>query len=29
MGKRAGFSTDAQWIDDEARFALTLLTVNP
>ena len=28
MGKRAGFSTDAQWIDDVARFALTLLTVN-
>jgi uncharacterized SAM-dependent methyltransferase len=28
MGKRAGFSTEAQWIDDVARFALTLLTVN-
>ena len=28
MGKRAGFSTEAQWIDDVAQFALTLLTVN-
>ena len=28
MGKRVGFSTDVQWIDDVARFALTLLTVN-
>jgi dimethylhistidine N-methyltransferase len=28
MGKRAGFTTAAQWIDDDARFALTLLTVD-
>src|SRR5437899_295337 len=26
MGNRAGFTTDAQWIDTSARFALTLLT---
>jgi len=28
MGIRAGFTTEAQWIDESARFALTLLTVN-
>jgi len=28
MGARAGFATDAQWIDTADRFALTLLTVN-
>ena len=28
MGDRAGFSTDAQWIDDAARFALTFFTVD-
>jgi dimethylhistidine N-methyltransferase len=28
MGIRAGFTTEAQWIDDSARFALTLLTAN-
>ena len=27
MGARAGFSTEAQWIDEHARFALTLLAV--
>jgi dimethylhistidine N-methyltransferase len=29
MGQRAGFSTAEQWIDETARFALTLMTVNP
>lgn len=28
MGFNAGFTTREQWIDDEARFALTLLTAN-
>ena len=28
MGSRAGFDTEAQWIDAPARFALTLFTVN-
>jgi L-histidine Nalpha-methyltransferase len=28
MGMRAGFTTDAQWIDPSAGFALTLLTVH-
>jgi dimethylhistidine N-methyltransferase len=28
MGTRAGFATDAQWIDPGDRFAVTLLTVN-
>jgi L-histidine N-alpha-methyltransferase len=28
MGMNAGFTTTEQWIDDEARFALTLLTAN-
>ena len=26
MGRQAGFVTSEQWIDDEARFALTLFT---
>jgi L-histidine Nalpha-methyltransferase len=28
MGLQAGFTTTEQWIDDDARFALTLLTAN-
>jgi dimethylhistidine N-methyltransferase len=28
MGQRAGFSTAEQWIDETARFALSLMTVN-
>jgi L-histidine Nalpha-methyltransferase len=28
MGSDAGFTTSEQWVDDEARFALTLLTAN-
>jgi dimethylhistidine N-methyltransferase len=28
MGSDAGFTTTEQWVDDEARFALTLLTAN-
>jgi L-histidine N-alpha-methyltransferase len=28
MGERAGFTTAAQWIDEDVRFALTLMTVS-
>ena len=28
MGRAAGFVTTEQWIDEDARFALTLFTVN-
>jgi uncharacterized SAM-dependent methyltransferase len=28
MGRRAGFASGEQWIDEDARFALTLLTAD-